>query len=73
MRTSKELLASLTQTALMPQEERLETGKKKGRLYIGIPKEIAFQENRIGLVPDAAALLVNSGHRVVVQSGAGKP
>jgi alanine dehydrogenase len=73
MRTSKELLASLTQSALMPQEERLETGKKKGRLYIGIPKEITFQENRIALVPDAAALLVNSGHRVVVQSGAGKP
>lgn len=71
MKTSKELLASLTHSALMPQEEMLEIGRKKGNLYIGIPKEIAFQENRVALVPDAAALLVNSGHRVVVESGAG--
>ncbi len=72
MKTSKELLASLTQTALMPQEEMLEIGKKKGKLFIGIPKEISFQENRVALVPDAVALLVNNGHQVVVESNAGK-
>lgn len=72
MKTSKELLASLTQTALMPQEEMLEVGRKKGKLFIGIPKEISFQENRVGLVPDAVALLVNNGHRVVVETNAGK-
>ncbi len=72
MKTSKELLASLTQTALMPQEEMLEVGRKKGKLFIGIPKEISFQENRVALVPDAVALLVNNGHRVVVETNAGK-
>lgn len=72
MKTSKELLAQLTQTALMPQEEMLEIGRKKGKLFIGIPKEISFQENRVALVPDAVALLVNNGHRVVVETNAGK-
>ncbi|MDQ3047479.1 MAG: alanine dehydrogenase [Bacteroidota bacterium] len=72
MKTSKELLASLTQTALMPQEEMLEVARKKGKLFIGIPKEISFQENRVALVPDAVALLVNNGHRIVVETNAGK-
>jgi alanine dehydrogenase len=72
MKTSKELLAALTQTALMPQEEMLEVARKKGKLFIGIPKEISFQENRVALVPDAVALLVNNGHTIVVESNAGK-
>lgn len=72
MKTSKELLASLTQTALMPQEEMLEVGRKKGKLFIGIPKEISFQENRVALVPDAVALLVNNGHTIIVETNAGK-
>ncbi len=72
MKTSKELLASLTQTALMPQEEMLEVSRKKGKLFIGIPKEISFQENRVALVPDAVALLVNNGHQVVIETNAGK-
>ena len=72
MKTSKELLASLTQTALMPQEEMLEIGRRKSRLYIGIPRETSFQENRVALVPDAVALLVNNGHNVVVETNAGK-
>ncbi len=72
MKTSKELLASLSQTALMTKEEMLEVGRKKGKLFIGIPKEISFQENRVALVPDAVALLVNNGHQIVVESNAGK-
>jgi alanine dehydrogenase len=72
MKTSKELLASLTQSAMMPQEEMLEVTRKKGKLFIGIPKEISFQENRVALVPDAVALLVNNGHHIVVESNAGK-
>ena len=72
MKTSKELLTSLSRTALMPQEEMLEIGRKKGQLFIGIPKEISFQENRIALVPDAVALLVNNGHQIVIETNAGK-
>ncbi len=73
MMTSRDVLQSLTKSALMPQEEMLEVAKKKGSLSIGIPKEISFQENRVSLVPDDVALLVNHGHEVSVEAGAGKP
>ncbi len=56
----------------MPQEEMLEVARKKGSLNIGIPREISFQENRVTLVPDDVALLVNHGHQVLVETGAGK-
>lgn len=69
---TKDVLFSLTKGAFAPQEEMLEVARKKGKLYIGIPKEVAFQENRVPLVPDAIALLVNNGHRVVIETGAGK-
>ncbi len=69
---SKDVLFSLTKGGYAPQEEMLEVARKKGRLYIGIPKEMAFQENRVPLVPDAVALLVNNGHHIVIESGAGE-
>ena len=69
---SKDVLFSLTKGGYAPQEEMLEVGRKKGKLYIGIPKEMAFQENRVPLVPDAVALLVNNGHRILIETGAGK-
>lgn len=71
MAMNKDVLFSLTKGALAPQEEMLEVARKKGKLYIGIPKEIAFQETRVPLVPDAVALLVNNGHRIVIEAGAG--
>ena len=69
---SKEALYSLTKGAMLPQEEMLEVARKKGKLFIGIPKETAYQENRVPLVPDAVALLVNHGHRVLIETNAGK-
>jgi alanine dehydrogenase len=69
---SKDVLFSLTKGGYAPQEEMLEVARKKGKLYIGIPKEMAFQENRVPLVPDAVALLINNGHRIVIETGAGK-
>ena len=57
---------------LMPQEEMLETIPKKHKLIIGIPKEVSPNENRVPIVPDAAHLLVENGHRVIVERGAGK-
>ncbi|WP_443945281.1 alanine dehydrogenase [Pedobacter sp. AW1-32] len=59
------------QGLLQTQEATLETRNRKNSLYIGIPKEISFQENRIALTPLSVALLVNNGHRVVLESGAG--
>lgn len=68
---TKDVLFSLTKGGYAPQEEMLEVARKKGKLVIGIPKEIAFQENRVPLVPDAVALLINHGHRIVIEAGAG--
>jgi len=58
--------------ALQPKEERLETGRKKASLFLGIPRESAFQERRISLAPDAVSVLVSEGHRVIVERGAGE-
>jgi alanine dehydrogenase len=39
-------------------------------MRIGVPKEIKVHEYRVGLVPAAARELVESGHEVLVQTGA---
>ena len=41
-------------------------------MRIGVPKEIKIHEYRVGLVPAGARELVEAGHEVLVQSGAGK-
>ena len=56
---------------LYPQESLMKVRERKKPLFIGIPKEISRQENRVSLTPDAVALLVNNGHEVWVESGAG--
>lgn len=60
------------QALLQPQESMLEVKSKKNKLYIGIPKEVSFQENRIPLTPLSVALLVNNGHDVLLESNAGQ-
>lgn len=64
-------LSSLAKEGFLTQEEMLEVGCKQSSLFIGLPKEKAFQENRISIVPDAVQLLVSHGHEVWVESGAG--
>ena len=54
------------------QEEVLDIPHNAKPLLIGIPKETAFQENRVGLIPEAVGVLVANGHQVLVESGAGK-
>jgi alanine dehydrogenase len=61
-----------TKSQLLPQEETLEILKQSSALFIGIPKESYFQEKRICLTPDAVSALTANGHRVMVESGAGK-
>ena len=56
---------------LLPQEEMLEVLKRKGDLFIGIPKETSFQEKRVCLTPDAVSALITNGHKVLLESGAG--
>ena len=50
----------------------LQVPTKPNKLFIGIPKEVTLQENRIALVPSSVASLIAHGHRVVIQTGAGE-
>ncbi|AYN68012.1 alanine dehydrogenase [Euzebyella marina] len=56
---------------LLPQEETLEVFKQKRELYIGIPRENQYQEQRICLTPDAVNAITSNGHKVLIESGAG--
>jgi NAD(P) transhydrogenase subunit alpha len=40
-------------------------------MKIGVPKETAANERRVGLTPDAAGRLTKGGHEVVIERGAG--
>jgi alanine dehydrogenase len=73
MKTDPEILKHLLeQGSLMPQEAMLEIAPKKGKLFIGIPKETIFQERRVALVPEAVSILVLHGHRVKIESKSGE-
>ncbi|MCK0124106.1 alanine dehydrogenase [Gelidibacter sp. F2691] len=65
-------ISPFTREQLLPQEETLEVYKKKGSLFIGIPKETYFQEKRVCLTPDAVSAIVSNGHRVMLEAGAGE-
>ncbi|WP_347053411.1 alanine dehydrogenase [Flavobacterium olei] len=65
-------LTPFTKQQLIPQEEKLEVGRFKRELFIGIPKETSYQERRICLTPDAVNSLTYAGHRVMIESGAGE-
>jgi alanine dehydrogenase len=61
------------QAALAPQEAPVAIASKpKNAMRIGIPRETTFQENRIGLTPQAVHLLTVSGHEVIIEAGAGR-
>ena len=60
------------ESKLYPQESLLKIKKQQNTLYIGIPKENSFQENRLAITPDGVNLLVNNGHEVRIETGAGK-
>lgn len=71
--TSKSPFHQLAKEATMqPQEQLLELKKGDEKLYIGIPKEITYQENRVPLTPAAVELLINNGHEIVIESNSGK-
>jgi alanine dehydrogenase len=53
-------------------EETLDIKTPGAKLHIGIPKEIAFQENRIALTPDAVGVLVANGNMVTIEHNAGE-
>lgn len=69
---SKPQFLKFSSSELMPQEEVLEVKKSKSQLKIGIPRETAMQEKRVGLTPEGVHLLTSHDHVVVVESGLGE-
>ncbi|MCF6170483.1 MAG: alanine dehydrogenase [Bacteroidales bacterium] len=68
---TKSFLRFSQKEQLLPQEETLATLTEKRSLSIGVPKEISENEHRVALVPEAANLLVENGHRLLVEEQAG--
>ncbi|GAB3308835.1 alanine dehydrogenase [Hymenobacter humi] len=62
-----------TSRAYFTQESMLAVETRKRKLFIGLPRETSLQENRIGLTPEAVQHLVNEGHEVIMEAGAGEP
>ena len=54
-----------------PQEALLKTPSAEASIFVGIPKEVSYQENRVSLNPESVGLLIANGHQVYVESGAG--
>lgn len=62
-----------TDSPFFQTKESLKSMSETSRSFsIGIPKEHAFQENRIALSPLSVGLLVERGHQVLIERGAGK-
>ena len=62
---------ALAKASLAPQEKLMEVKRAKHSFFIGLPREISLQENRISLTPDAVAILVNNGNEIWVEAKAG--
>ncbi len=60
------------QMLLYPQEQLAGIKKKRQKLFIGIPKEKSAHEKRIPLKPESIEVLINNGHEVMIESGAGE-
>lgn len=63
----------LKTTSFVVREFLLKVNKTHSALTIGVPKENTRFEKRLALTPEAVALLVDEGHKVILESGAGLP
>ena len=70
-RMKQELSSLAAGQALYTQEAPAKLKKSKGELFIGVPTELSFQENRVSLKPESVQVLVSNGHTVWVEAGAG--
>jgi alanine dehydrogenase len=66
------IFTPLTEEELMPKEEKLEVIKKGKQFSIGIPKETCLNERRTCITPDAVQVLVEHGHELIIEAGAGE-
>jgi len=69
---STNIFTPFTEEELMPKEEKLEVIKKGKQFSIGIPKETCLNERRTCITPDAVQVLVEHGHEIIIEAGAGE-
>ena len=69
---SSTIFTPFTEEQLIPQEEKLEVLKKGKKFSIGIPKETCLNEKRLCITPDAVQVLVDHGHQIIIEAGAGE-
>ena len=62
----------LKSTQFFVRELLLKVDQKSVSLTIGVPKENQKTEKRVAITPETVALLTDSGHKVMVEEGAGK-
>ena len=67
------IFTPFTDEQLIPKEEKLEVLKKGKKFSIGIPKETCLNEKRLCITPDAVQVLVEHGHNIIIETGAGTP
>ncbi|MCS3868820.1 alanine dehydrogenase [Chryseobacterium ginsenosidimutans] len=66
------IFTPFTEEELMPKEEKLEIIKKGKQFSIGVPKETCLNERRACITPDAVQVLVEHGHEIIIEAGAGQ-
>jgi len=66
------IFTPFSEEELIPKEEKLEVIKKGKQFSIGIPKETCLNERRTCITPDAVQVLVEHGHEIIIESGAGQ-
>ena len=63
---------SIFQQGMMPKEEVLDREKRGKQMVLAILKESDPWETRIPLTPQGVEMLVQNGHRILVERGAGR-
>ena len=66
------IFTPFTEEELIPKAEKLEVIKKGKQFSIGVPKETCLNERRTCITPDAVQVLVEHGHEIIIESGAGE-
>ena len=70
--SGKLLGAQINREWFLYQEKEVFGEYRQKRLTIGLPNETERRENRVCLTPEAVAMMVDMGHTIMIQRGAGE-
>ena len=70
--SGKLLGAQINREWFLYQEKEVFAEYRQKRLTIGLPNETERRENRVCLTPEAVAMMVDMGHTIMIQRGAGE-